>query len=619
MTEKRQKLLVVSILILLLALAVQAALSFWLTNKEIDKPITSSTSFSKQDEKFVTHQSLYTTADFYDEAYQQAATDISSSGKVRVGILPHHLIVKGKIATFFEGLKKQDIKTIVLVGPNHFEQGANKISISAAQWQTPYGDVLPDADLAQNLAKQKGAKIDEEPFAGEHAISGLVPFIKKSLPEAKLVSVILKNATTPEEAKSLATSIKNNSDSNTLVLASVDFSHYLPALVADFHDDKSRAVIENLDEVGVWNLEVDSPASLAVALHYANDVKVEQANLLWQTNSSRLINNLDTLGTSHQFYYFTKGAKKINQVINFLAFGDIMLDRNVGAKIAKNGFSSLLENLAAEENRFFRGSDVVMANLEGAVTDGGDHYAPEAGNDFAFSPELVGELKKYNFNFFNIANNHLTDQGADGVKETRVNLKNLGFNFSGCADAEVGECTGKVVEINGLKVAMLGFSMVYHNFNLEEAQKIIAEFKKQTDLVVVNIHWGTEYEHKYNTTQSITAHTLADSGADLIIGHHPHVVQGLEIYNNKPIFYSLGNFIFDQYFSTDTQTGLSLGISIDAETKKGSVYLFPLYSESSKVILYSGQDKIKFLQRFVEWSTVDNDKAKEILSGKISF
>ena len=93
----------------------------------------------------------------------------------------------------------------------------------------------------------------------------------------------------------------------------------------------------------------------------------------------------------------------------------------------------------------------------------------------------------------------------------------------------------------------------------------------------------------------------------------------MEIYKNKPIFYSLGNFIFDQYFSADTQTGLSLGLSIDAKSKKGSVYLFPLYSEASKVILYSGSDKIKFLQKFVEWSTIDDNKAKEILSGKISF
>jgi poly-gamma-glutamate synthesis protein (capsule biosynthesis protein) len=93
----------------------------------------------------------------------------------------------------------------------------------------------------------------------------------------------------------------------------------------------------------------------------------------------------------------------------------------------------------------------------------------------------------------------------------------------------------------------------------------------------------------------------------------------LEIYNNKPIFYSLGNFIFDQYFSADTQTGLSLGLSIDAKTKKGSVYLFPLYSEASKVILYSGQDKANFLEQFYSWSTVPIEKKQEILEGKINL
>lgn len=309
----------------------------------------------------------------------------------------------------------------------------------------------------------------------------------------------------------------------------------------------------------------------------------------------------------------------IEKSVSFLFFGDIMLDRNVGAKIAKNGLPSLLDNLAGEEKRFFMGSDVVSANLEGPVTNKGEHYPPVASIDFAFSPAVVGELKKYNFNYFTIANNHLTDQGSKGAEETRVNLKTLGFNFSGCTDAQVGECSGTMMDINGVKVAMLGFSMVYNKFDLVEAQKIISGYKNKSDLVIVNIHWGVEYVHEYNTTQSITAHALADSGADIIIGHHPHVVQGLEIYNNKPIFYSLGNFIFDQYFSADTQVGLSLGLSVDAETKKGSVYLFPIQSHSSEPTLMPESEKIKFLQSFLQLSKVEKDKESEILSGKINF
>ncbi len=327
---------------------------------------------------------------------------------------------------------------------------------------------------------------------------------------------------------------------------------------------------------------------------------------------------------NQQYREMLLDEEKINKVpieksVSFLFFGDIMLDRNVGAKIAKNGLPSLLDKLAGQEKRFFIGSDIVSANLEGPVTNNGAHYPPLNSIDFAFSPTVVSELQKYNFNYFTIANNHLTDQGSKGVEETRTNLKTLGYNFSGCADAQIGECSGTVMDINGVKVAMLGFSMVYHNFDLVAAQKIISDYKNKSDLVIVNIHWGVEYVHKYNTTQSITAHALADSGADIIIGHHPHVVQGLEIYNNKPIFYSLGNFIFDQYFSADTQVGLSLGLSVDVETKKGSVYLFPMQSRFSEPTLMLESDKIKFLQSFLQWSKVEKDKESEILNGKINF
>lgn len=613
MLPKRQTLY----FIILILLSLQAGLSFFfLSNFSVPSfhnPIIA------KPKSYVSIGAYSASLDFYEEAYAQADLDFHYTTKVEAGILPHHLLVKGKIANFFTGLQKQNIRTVVLVGPNHFEAGADNILSSTAKWQTPYGDLLPNDKLIKALIKSNDLQLDDKVFAGEHSISGLVPFIKKSLPQAKIVPIILKYNTSSQEIEDLAMSLAAQLGDDSLVLASVDFSHYMPALVADFHDDKSQAVIENIDFKQTKNLEVDSPASLALVLKYAALRQVEQANLLWQTNSSRLIKQLDTPGTSHQFFYFTKGTKKTNHIANFLFFGDIMLDRNVGAKIAKNGLPSLLDNLAGQEKRFFMGSDVVSANLEGPVTDGGQHYPPVASIDFAFSPVVVGELKKYNFNYFTIANNHLTDQGSQGAEETRKNLKTLAYNFSGCADAQVGECSGTVMDINGVKVAMLGFSMVYNKFDLGEAQKIISDYKNKSDLVIVNIHWGVEYVHEYNTTQSITAHALADSGADIIIGHHPHVVQGLEIYNNKPIFYSLGNFIFDQYFSADTQVGLSLGLSIDAKTKKGSIYLFPMQSRSSEPTLMSESEKIKFLQSFLQWSKVEKDKELELLSGKINF
>ena len=111
-------------------------------------------------------------------------------------------------------------------------------------------------------------------------------------------------------------------------------------------------------------------------------------------------------------------------------------------------------------------------------------------------------------------------------------------------------------------------------------EKIISVLASATDMVIVNMHWGREYEHQYNKRQQEIAQALVDRGADMIIGHHPHVVQGMEIYHNKPIFYSLGNFIFDQYFSADTQEELAVEAVIDGEGME--LVLHPLKSRASR-------------------------------------
>lgn len=293
----------------------------------------------------------------------------------------------------------------------------------------------------------------------------------------------------------------------------------------------------------------------------------------------------------------------IPQVSNFLFFGDLMLDRNVLNQINKNSLEYLFEKL--DEEKFFDNYNLISANLEGAVIENGQHYAPNNLYDFAFDTELVGKLKNYNFNFFTLANNHFTDQGDRGVEETRKNLDELKFDYTGCEDKEVGDCSVKILEINKKKIAMLGFSMVYGVFDETKAVEIINKIKAETDLVIVNIHWGVEYEHYFNKKQKQVGYDLVDAGADIIIGHHPHVVQGLEIYKNKPIFYSLGNFVFDQYFSVDTQE--SLAVSIKVLENKFEFILHPLKSQKSQASLMSEEDKNKFLNKFISWSELPED------------
>ena len=300
---------------------------------------------------------------------------------------------------------------------------------------------------------------------------------------------------------------------------------------------------------------------------------------------------------------------------HLLFFGDLMLDRNVAAILKNKNLDLLLEGLASSTD--FKQFDLVGANLEGAVTNKGEHYSPEMGFDFAFLPDRVAQLKSYNFSYFTIANNHITDQGAKGLGETRKNLSDLEFNYSGDADAQISSSSLTQLVIHNQKISLVAFSMVYHNFDLTKAKELIGAAKKESAWVIVNIHWGNEYQHNHSASQQKIAHEFIESGADIIIGHHPHVVQGIEIYKNRPIFYSLGNFIFDQYFSPDTQEGL--GVELDLQAESIGIKLIPLSSRKSAPSLMGEEKKVRFLENLAAWSQADESLKAQIKAQTINI
>ncbi len=280
--------------------------------------------------------------------------------------------------------------------------------------------------------------------------------------------------------------------------------------------------------------------------------------------------------------------------ISLLFFGDLMLDRYVRELISRHGVSYLFSKL--EEESFTDNYDYVFANLEGAVTNNGNHYPPELIYDFAFEPETVLALKDYNFNIFSLANNHLADQGQRGINETYQNLNDLGFYHFGCRDGYLSpsysddnslvlnedNCSMIITETKGRRIAWLGFSIVYQAIDEDKIVEMIKTAKDISDFVIVSPHWGIEYQTIASDSQRNLARKLIDSGADLIIGHHPHVIQDYEKYQDSYIFYSLGNFIFDQYFSKETQVGLAVSIILkeDGQVEKE---LFEIKTNLSKI------------------------------------
>ncbi|MEI8361536.1 MAG: CapA family protein [bacterium] len=301
--------------------------------------------------------------------------------------------------------------------------------------------------------------------------------------------------------------------------------------------------------------------------------------------------------------------------VRLLFFGDLMLDRWVRQLIDKNGLDSIFDGLSQDEGSFFKNYDFVGANLEGVVTDKGNHYSPVYANDFAFRPEDVRGLSKYNFNIFNVANNHVTDQGVKAEVQSRKKLIELGFANFGCHDRLVGDCSSLITHTGSTTISWLGFSQVYGVLDQAAVVQQITKAKKLADFVVVNIHWGSEYQAKFNQTQQRLGHAMVEAGADVVIGHHPHVVQGVEKYQNRLIFYSLGNFIFDQYFSTKTQQGLALGIILNNEKLAIDIYPLALGRTSPRQI--QGVAKQRAFNELANISAEDDTLRSQIKNGKI--
>ncbi|HFC36337.1 MAG TPA: hypothetical protein ENJ49_01525, partial [Candidatus Moranbacteria bacterium] len=140
----------------------------------------------------------------------------------------------------------------------------------------------------------------------------------------------------------------------------------------------------------------------------------------------------------------------------------------------------------------------------------------------------------------------------------------------------------------------------------------------KSDFIVVYSHWGREYKLVNSERQQKLAHQFIDAGADLIIGAHPHVVQPIEIYKNKAIFYSLGNFVFDQYFSDNVRSILGVGVLL--ENKKIKFTLIPLFKRKNGELEWmTGEQQKNFLQNLSERSVANDNVKKEIVKGEFDL
>ena len=222
----------------------------------------------------------------------------NQSHHIYAALVPHHLLAGNLISEIFSKLQSQDINTIIIVGPNHYEAGNNNLQANNTSWDSPLGKI-EGINLLPSLSKAK-----PEHMTNEHSIAGLIPYIAHYFPKVKVFSIIIKHNTTDEELEILNNQISDIWNNQTVLIASVDFSHYLPPQVADQKDAYTKPIILELDEQQVYNLSndyMDSPASLALLFKTCRSQGVKNFSLINHANSAQLLSNPYLTSTTSYF------------------------------------------------------------------------------------------------------------------------------------------------------------------------------------------------------------------------------------------------------------------------------------------------------------------------------
>jgi poly-gamma-glutamate synthesis protein (capsule biosynthesis protein) len=502
-------------------------------------------------------------------------------------------IVRDNFAQFPQ---KNDYQTIILVSQTDFKSadffaytytkpGVLSESISAF-----------DEATLQNLLQTNQIKDLGEITEKSRWNSDTIKEIPRIFPNAKIILLSVNKSASDETIEQLAHSLDVAAPEQTLVISLSAKVSAPDQTYQEYFDDFTNEIIPSADIDRFDELPVKEYVTAKLLGYY-----------LRHRGSLALNEELSNIDAFNIWYQKGQPIKTSNKVF-LVAFGDIMLGRAVRAAMDKNG---LEYPFAKMDNNYLRINDLLIANLEGPVTK--NAVRTTEGMSFGFFPDVVPVIKKYHFDIVSQANNHTLDKRQEGWNESMGHLRDGGVMAFGYPK-EITEDSVQKLSIRGQKIAFLGLEEVNFKINDDKAVETVKTLTDEGYKVIPFIHMGIEYKHTPTDRQKNVMHKLIDAGAVAVIAHHPHVVESFENYNGHPIVYSLGNAIFDQYWSADTQVGLSIGMEIsDNETK---TFLMPIKLPKSQFQLMDEEQKNNFLSEMSNYGDSEKDavKAGEIMT-----
>ncbi len=254
-------------------------------------------------------------------------------------------------------------------------------------------------------------------------------------------------------------------------------------------------------------------------------------------------------------------AKLPEEPVEPLMFlGDVMLGRHVETLINQNGTRYLTEHF----EKWLASSSAVFINFESAIAVP-HQRTPSGGMTFSTDPAHLSVLRQLSVTHASLANNHSTNYGQSGYAAAAWHLQANDIAPFG-HPTSLSSSSVTYTKQGDETVAVVAIHTLFTHPNALDLETLMTEAKANSSFQIAYIHWGDEYALTHNVAQAKLAEELVGHGIDLIIGHHPHVTQDIDIVSGVPVFYSLGNFIFDQYFDLAVKQGLALGVTLSKDS-----------------------------------------------------
>lgn len=245
---------------------------------------------------------------FLDGSLRSSSELTEVQGKIVGGVVPHHLVAGSMLSDFFRRFAIDPPHSVILVGPNHSNKGNSKAILSQRAWKTPFGVVNPDTDIYTSLASHSLFQVDEKVIAQEHSVTNLIPYIKYYLPGVKVTPVIVNAFASLDDAEDIAGEIAPLLGDDVMLIASVDFSHYLEQAQALENDSYTLDLIKSENYEVLMSLDsdyLDSPTSIVSLLMAMNELGAYRLNVLGHSDSGEVLDQLTPETTTYFSLAFT--------------------------------------------------------------------------------------------------------------------------------------------------------------------------------------------------------------------------------------------------------------------------------------------------------------------------